>query len=81
MHADTVLEVDNVSKLYSRSNLESQNRIGEIVNAAFWGRDFKIRDLQQREFWAVKNINFSLKRGEAMGVIGLNGAGKTTLLR
>lgn len=81
MHGDTVLEVDGVSKLYSRSPLESQNRIAEIVNAAFWGRDFLFGEMQKREFWALDGVNFTLKRGEAIGVIGLNGAGKTTLLR
>lgn len=37
--------------------------------------------LRSGEFWSLKNISFSLKRGETLGVVGLNGAGKTTLLR
>jgi len=33
------------------------------------------------KFYALKNINFSLKKGEALGIIGENGSGKTTLLK
>lgn len=38
-------------------------------------------DLRKKEFWALQDINFELKKGEILGLIGKNGSGKTTLLR
>ncbi len=37
--------------------------------------------LRPGEFWALKDVNFELEAGDALGIMGVNGSGKTTLLR
>ncbi|MCR5737774.1 MAG: ABC transporter ATP-binding protein [Eubacterium sp.] len=70
----TVLNVKNVSIRY---------KVGDF--RAIGLKEFVVRKLtgnyHVEEFWADKDINFSLEKGDMLGIIGTNGAGKSTLLK
>jgi len=77
---DIVIRVSNLSKrfeIYERPSDRLKQFIFPLL-ARFIGRPFKN---YFQEFWALKNINFELKKGEAIGIIGRNGSGKSTLLQ
>src|SRR5688572_10290190 len=71
---EVVLEIKNVSKSF---------RIREGGNAhikeALWEL-FAAAKARVNDFYALKNVSFAVRKGEAVGIIGKNGAGKSTLL-
>jgi lipopolysaccharide transport system ATP-binding protein len=78
---DVVLSVQGVSKRFCRDLKRSlfygvQDMAGELL-----GSKGEKTELRPKEFWAVKDVSFELRRGEALGLVGKNGSGKTTLLR
>ncbi|MEE2525868.1 ABC transporter ATP-binding protein [Hyphobacterium sp. HN65] len=78
---ESILEVDGVYKRYARSAAATRKQLSEVFLCALTGRSVERSDHQKDEFWGLRNINFSVNRGQAIGVIGFNGAGKTSLLR
>lgn len=66
-----------VKNVGMRFNL-SQERVDNLKEYMI---KFVRRDLKYNEFWALKDINFDIKKGERLGVLGLNGSGKSTLLK
>lgn len=66
---DVSIQLVNINKRYTIHH-EKPTLIGSVFAK-------KVRE----PFWALRNINLTIKKGEKIGIIGPNGAGKTTLLK
>lgn len=72
MTNDIAIRIENLSKVYKIFD-RPIDRMKEALHP--------FHKRYSRDFYALKNISFTLKKGETLGIIGKNGAGKSTLLK
>lgn len=74
LREDCLMELKNVTMKFVKYDV-GVNSLKELVVRAFKG------DLKREKFVCLKNISFSIRKGESVAIIGRNGVGKSTLLK
>ncbi len=87
---EPILSIENLSKRYEINHQKGgyvamrdilSNAARHPLDAAKYRFGIWTGKINKEDFWALKDINFDINAGEALGIIGSNGSGKSTLLK
>lgn len=82
--SDIAIKVENLGKCYHIGQAKSgdfRQSFGHWIDKLRGRNKGHAGAGPAEEFWALKDVNFEINKGEAVGIIGRNGAGKSTLLK